>query len=82
MSEKTLVERLEEAWHASCGCTDLSLFTQAAERIEALEAALKPFAATGAVLEAKPKDDACWAGQVPAPPITFGHLRAAARALA
>lgn len=39
--------------------------------------ALEPFAKIGAVLESKPKDDACWAGQTPAPPITFGHLRQA-----
>lgn len=45
------------------------------------EGALQPFAATGALLDAKPKDDACWAGQTPAPPITFGHLRAASSLL-
>lgn len=44
--------------------------------------ALEPFAATGAVIDAKPKDDACWAGQRPAPPITFGHLRRAAEVYA
>jgi len=52
-----------------------------AARIKALEGALKPFARTGAVLDSKPNDDACWAGQRPAPPITFGHLRRAAHAL-
>ena len=43
--------------------------------------ALKPFAETGAVLDTKPKDGAVWAGQTPAPPITFGHLRAAYAAI-
>lgn len=51
-------------------------------RLAELETALIPFALTGAVLEAKPKDSAVWAGQQPAPPITFGHLRAAARIIA
>lgn len=37
---------------------------------------LGPFAATADVLGST-KDAAIWAGQKPAPPITFGHLRAA-----
>lgn len=48
-----------------------------AERDRAVEA-LRPFAATGAVLDAKPKDNAVWAGQRPAAPLTFGDFRRAA----
>ena len=48
-----------------------------AERDRAVEA-LGPFAATGAVLDAKPKDNAVWAGQRPAAPLTFGDFRRAA----
>lgn len=55
-----------------------SLLSSLAEENERLRGALEPFAATGAVLDAKPKDDAVWAGQAPAPPIMFGHLRKAA----
>ena len=46
--------------------------------VRRLREALEPFAATGAALSKGPPDDACWAGQTPAPPITFGHLRRAA----
>jgi hypothetical protein len=69
-------ERDSWKWRAETECGLRRKFQ--AERAEVV-GALRPFAATGAVLEAKPKDDACWAGQRPAPPITFGHLRRAAK---
>jgi len=59
-----------------------AIATQAEAQRDALAGALEPFGATGAVLSAGPKDDTVWAGQTPAPPITFGHLRKAAQALA
>lgn len=60
---------------------DTALLEQVKEGERAKEA-LRPFAATGAALDPKPRDEACWAGQRPAPPITYGHLREAARTLA
>jgi hypothetical protein len=91
-----LVERLtkwaeitacEDPFLAGSEDAHKTLYGEAAQSLTALQAqmvtmraALEPFAATGAVLDPKPKDTAVWAGQTPAPPITFGHLRAAALA--
>lgn len=46
-------------------------------RLEEAEKALEPFSATGEALSSGPRDEAVWAGQQPAPPITFGDLRRA-----
>lgn len=49
--------------------------------IQQVGEALAPFAKTAAVL-GDTKDSAVWAGQKPAPPITFGDLRRAAEVYA
>lgn len=70
-------ERLagDETFQNACGWQARATLAEA--RLSAALKVIEPFAATGALLDAKPKDDAVWAGQTPAPPITFGHLRAA-----
>jgi len=55
----------------------LSLLSTAERQRDEAVRALAPFAATGAVLDSKVKDDAIWAGQRPADPITFGDFRRA-----
>lgn len=44
-------------------------------QLSSLRRGLEPFLATAEVLDAKPRDSAVWAGQKPAPPLTFGHFR-------
>ena len=92
-SDKALVERLKKLslviteFHSE-GVQELAIAADEAastisrltgERDEARQA-LKPFAATAAVL-GDTRDSAVWAGQKPAPPITFGDLRNALRVL-
>lgn len=70
-----------DGWRERAQSAEALSRTQAEENAR-LREALEPFAATGVILDPKPRDEAAWAGQVPAPPITFGHLRRAANALA